>query len=33
MEYLIKGLNSYNSFIKEQIKLEINEIKKFIQKL
>jgi|GEM_PF-3088252 len=33
MEYLIKGLNSYNSFIKEQIKLEINEIKKIYSKI
>ena len=36
MEFLIKGLNSYNSFLKRHIKLEINEIneiKKFIQRL
>jgi hypothetical protein len=26
MEFLIKGLNSYNSFLKRHIKLEINEI-------
>ncbi|MDW3680141.1 MAG: hypothetical protein QOA14_11330, partial [Nitrososphaeraceae archaeon] len=28
MEYLIKGLDSYNSYLKRHIKLEINEIKK-----
>jgi hypothetical protein len=33
MEYLIKGLNSYNSFLKRHIKLEINEIKKIYSKI
>jgi len=33
MEYLIKGLNSYNSFLKRDIKLEINEIKKIYSKI
>jgi hypothetical protein len=28
MEFLIKGLNSYNSFLKRHIKLEINQINK-----
>jgi hypothetical protein len=33
MEFLIKGLNSYNSFLKRHIKLEINEIKKIYSKI
>src|SRR6266487_3254345 len=33
MEYLIQGLNSYNSFLKRHIKLEINEIKKIYSKI
>ncbi len=33
MEYLIKGLNSYNSFLKRHINLEINEIKKIYSKI
>ena len=33
MEYLIKGLDSYNSFLKRHIKLEINEIKKIYSKI
>jgi hypothetical protein len=33
MEYLIKGLNSHNSFLKGHIKLEINEIKKIFSKI
>ena len=33
MEYVIKGLNSYNSFLKRHIKLEINEIKKIYSKI
>jgi hypothetical protein len=33
MEYVIKGLNSYNSFLKRHIKLEINEIKKIFSKI
>jgi len=33
MEFLIKGLDSYNSFLKRHIKLEINEIKKIYSKI
>jgi hypothetical protein len=33
MEFLIKGLNSYNSFLKRHVKLEINEIKKIYSKI
>ena len=33
MEYVIKGLNSYNSYLKRHIKLEINEIKKIYSKI
>lgn len=33
MEYLIKGFNSYNSFLKRHMKLEINEIKKIYSKI
>ncbi|MDW0259909.1 MAG: hypothetical protein QN648_03695 [Nitrososphaeraceae archaeon] len=33
MEYLIKGLDSYNSYLKRHIKLEINEIKKIYSKI
>ena len=33
MEYLIKGLNSYNSFLKRHIKLGINEIKKIYSRI
>lgn len=33
MEYVIKGLNSYNSFLKRHIKLEISEIKKIFSKI
>ena len=33
MEYLIKGLDSYNSFLKRHIKLEVNEIKKIYSKI
>jgi hypothetical protein len=33
MEFLIKGVNSYNSFLKRHIKLEINEIKKIYSKI
>jgi hypothetical protein len=33
MEYLIKGLDSYNSFLKRHIKLGINEIKKIYSKI
>jgi hypothetical protein len=33
MEHVIKGLNSYNSFLKRHIKLEINEIKKIYSKI
>ena len=33
MEYVIKALNSYNSFLKRHIKLEINEIKKIYSKI
>ena len=33
IEFLIKGLNSYNSFLKRHIKLEINEIKKIYSKI
>ena len=33
MEYLIKALDSYNSFLKRHIKLEINEIKKIYSKI
>ncbi|TLX92064.1 MAG: hypothetical protein E6K94_02210 [Thaumarchaeota archaeon] len=32
MDFLIKGLNSYHSFLKRHIKLEINEIKKIYSK-
>jgi hypothetical protein len=33
MEYLIKGLDSYNSYLKRHIKLEVNEIKKIYSKI
>ena len=33
MEYLIKGLDSYNSFLKRHIKLGINEIKKIYSRI
>jgi hypothetical protein len=33
MEYLIKGLDSYNSFLKRHIKLGINEIKKVYSRI
>jgi hypothetical protein len=33
MEYVIKGLDSYNSYLKRHIKLEINEIKKIYSKI
>jgi hypothetical protein len=33
MEYLIKGLDSYNSFLKRHIKLGINELKKIYSKI
>lgn len=33
IEYLIKGLDSYNSFLKRHIKLGINEIKKIYSKI
>jgi hypothetical protein len=33
MEYLIKGLDSYNSHLKRHIKLEIHEIKKIYSKI
>jgi hypothetical protein len=33
MEFLIKGLDSYNSFLKRHIKLEVNEIKKIYSKI
>jgi len=33
MEYLIKGLDSYNSYLKRHIKLEINEIKKIYSRI
>jgi hypothetical protein len=33
MEYLIKGLESYNSYLKRHIKLEVNEIKKIYSKI
>jgi hypothetical protein len=33
MEYLIKGLNSHNSFLKRHIKLGVNEIKKIYSKI
>jgi len=33
MEYLIKGLDSYNSYLKRHIKLEVNDIKKIYSKI